>query len=67
MNSLSELLEKNELFSNFKAVKEGNVWCTGQNFYQNSNEFGTIIREIRTILIDEEEKFSDLKHFYKLD
>lgn len=67
MNSLSELLEKNELFSNFKAVKEGNVWCTGQNFYQNSNKFGTIIREIRTILIDEEEKFSELKHFYKLN
>ena len=66
MNSLEELLDKNELFSNFKAVKEGNVWCTGQNFYQNSSEFGTIIKEIRTILIEDDEKFSDLKHFYKL-
>lgn len=67
MNSLKELLDKNELFSNFKAVKEGNVWCTGQNFYQNSSEFGTIIKEIRTILTEDDEKFSDLKHFYRLE
>lgn len=67
MKNLKDLLDKNELFSSFKAVKEGNVWCTGQNFYQSSNEFGTIIREIRTILTENDEKVSELKHFYKLD
>ena len=67
MNSIDELLEKNELFANFKAVQDGNVWCTGQNFYQKPNEFGNVIRELRLILMEEEIKYPNLQHFYKLN
>lgn len=66
VKNIKELLDKNELFSNFKAVKEGNVWCTGQDFYQSSNEFGKILGEFNTIITDNNEKISQLKHFYKL-
>jgi len=66
LNSIKELVDKNELFANFKAVKEGNVWCTGQDFYQNTNEAGSIIKELRTIILNDAESFSNLKYFYKL-
>ena len=34
INSVDELLQKSELFADFKAVKEGNVWCAGKYLYQ---------------------------------
>lgn len=67
IKNIKELVGKNELFANFKAVKEGNVWCTGQDFYQSSNEFGIILGEFNTIITENVEKIPQLKHFYKLD
>ena len=34
MNTLEDLLAKNELFANFRAVQEGHVYCTTENLYQ---------------------------------
>ncbi len=66
VKNIKELVAKNELFANFKAVKEGNVWCTGADFYQSSNEFGTILGEFNTIITNNDKKIPQLKHFYKL-
>ena len=30
INSIADLTAKSELFADFKAVKNGNVWCTGK-------------------------------------
>mgnify|MGYP000461881795 FL=1 len=30
--SIDDLLAKNSLFADFKAVKDGNVWCIGKTF-----------------------------------
>lgn len=36
IRNLEELLSKNELLAGFKAVKNGNVWCTRRNIFQET-------------------------------
>lgn len=48
--SLEELISKDSLLANFKAVKEGQVFCTTQNIYQSSMELGILIRDFSQIL-----------------
>ena len=47
---IDELLAKDALFADFKAVKEGNVWCTGKSFYQATDIVGEMIRDIHLVL-----------------
>ena len=64
MSSVEELLGKSSLLENFKAVQEGNVFCTTRNIYQSSMELGTIISDIHKILTREED---GLTYIYKLE
>ena len=52
LSSVDELLSKNEMFSEFKAVKEGNVYTTGKSFYQSTDIAAQMIRDIHIILTD---------------
>lgn len=59
--SREELLALSPLFGDFKAVKEGNVWCISSDFYQNSMELGTAMEDIHRMLLTEETE--DEKNF----
>ena len=50
IGSLDELLQKSELLADFKAVREGNVWVTEQNMYQQMLEAGHIIADFNRVL-----------------
>lgn len=50
LNSVQELLEKSELFADFKAVKNGNVWCTGKYLYQATDVLGGMIGDLNQML-----------------
>lgn len=50
ISSISELEAKNELFADFKAVKDGNVWYTGKNLYQAADKTGELIQDIHLML-----------------
>ena len=52
ITSVDELLAKNELFADFKAVKEGNVWCVGKYMYQATDIVGQLIRDFHLMLTD---------------
>ena len=52
IQSLQELTAKNELFADFKAVKNGNVWCTGKSLYQATDIVGNLITDIHLMLTD---------------
>ncbi|WP_077390730.1 ABC transporter substrate-binding protein [Mobilibacterium timonense] len=52
--SLDQLEAMSPLLRNFKAVKKGNVWCTGQNMYQDTTSVGQIILDINTILTSDD-------------
>ena len=64
VRSLNELLGKSQMFANFKAVQEGNVWCTDKSLYQATDAIGTIIMDIHTMLTDPEAE--QLDFIYRL-
>ncbi len=62
--NVDALLAKSNLFADFKAVKEGNVWCTGKYLYQATDIVGSLITDIHHMLTGEEE---GMNFIYKLD
>ena len=64
LTSVEELLGKSSLLKNFKAVQDGNVFCTTKNLYQSSMELGTIISDIHKMMTGDEE---GLTYIYKLE
>ena len=52
VQSTPELVTKNALLSEFKAVNSGNVWCTDKNMYQQMVQTGTIVSNLHTIFTD---------------
>jgi iron complex transport system substrate-binding protein len=46
VSSIDELVAKNSLLANFKAVREGNVWTTDQDMYQQMMNTGAIISDL---------------------
>lgn len=64
LTSVDELLSNSPLLEKFKAVQEGNVFCTTKNLYQSSMELGTIISDIHGMLSNEE---NELTYIYKLE
>ena len=55
LETVDELLAKNELFADFKAVREGNVWCTGKYLYQATDIVGNLITDIHLMITDGDE------------
>ena len=56
IQSVDELVAKNELFEDFKAVQEGNVWCVGKYMYQATDIVGQLIKDFHLMLTDGDEK-----------
>ena len=50
--SLNDLTALNPLLSDFKAVQNGNVWCTDQDFYQDMTGLGQMITDMHEMLTD---------------
>lgn len=55
VESIEALLDKCELLGDFKAVKEGNVFCTTNDMYQQSLSTGYLIEDIHFMLLGEGE------------
>ena len=63
VSGVEELLDKCELLADFKAVKEGNVWCTTNDMYQQSLSIGYLIEDIHAVLQGEEK---DMHYLFPL-
>ena len=50
LSSIRELLGKNALFADFKAVKEGHVYTTNKDFYQLSDRMADFAEDVRRML-----------------
>lgn len=50
ISSIDDLIEKNSLLADFKAVKNGNVWCTNKNMFQQTTGVADMISDINKIL-----------------
>ena len=66
LDSIDELLAKSSLLADFKAVKDGNVWCTGQNLFQETMGLATMIEDIHTMLTSDAPKLDSLTYMKKL-
>ena len=66
LHTLEELLSKSALLADFKAVQEGNVWCTGQNLFQSTMGLGDMILDIHTILTRETVAEEELTYLHRL-
>ncbi len=47
--TVQDLLDLSPVLADFKAVKEGNVWCTTESMFQQTDRMGTIIQEMNRI------------------
>ena len=65
INSVDELLQKSELFADFKAVQEGNVWCAGKYLYQATDIVGNMITDLHLMLTGGDE--SQMTFMTKID
>ena len=65
VTSMDALLAKSDLFTDFKAIKEGNVWTTGKSLYQATDIVGNLIADIHLMLTDVDE--SQMTFLYQVD
>ncbi len=49
ISTVDELIAKNSLLADFKAVKNNNVWCTRENVYQETTKLGTMIFDFYSV------------------
>ena len=66
LHSLDELLAKSSLLADFKAVKDGNVWCTQKSLFQETTGIATMISDMHTMLTSEDQDLSQLTYMYRL-
>lgn len=63
--TVEELLDKCAVLEEFKAVQEGNVWCTTNDMYQQSMSIGYLMKDIHAMLHDEDEE--DMQYLFHLE
>ncbi len=66
LNTLGQLLEKSELLGDFKAVKDGNIWCSEHDLFQKSSAAAVMIRELNRILSGDAAEEEQLEFFHRL-
>ena len=65
VSTREELLDKCEVLADFKAVQEGNVWCTTNDMYQQSLSIGYLIKDMHAMLSGEEE--DNMHYLFRLE
>jgi len=54
ISSIDELIEKNALFADFKAVKDKKVFCTSKDFFQQTTSMAEFISDLNSIFTGED-------------
>ena len=63
VDTVDQLLQKSSLLAELKAVKNGNVWCTGKYMYQATDITGDLIMDLHRVLTDDP---GEMRFLYKL-
>ncbi len=66
LETLEDLLTLSPLLADFAAVQSGNVWCTGQNLFQESMGLGGLILDIHTVLTADSPEDLELTYLHRL-
>ena len=63
--TMTDLIARADILADFKAVKEGRVWCTTADFFQISNTLGNMINDIH-LMLEADENTDTLTYLFKL-
>ncbi len=66
LNTIEELVAKSASLADFKAVQNGNVWCTGKSMFQESLGVGEMILDLHTIFSEETAEDGELHYLHRL-
>lgn len=66
IDSIEQLVDKCGILSDFKAVQNGNVWCTEQNMYQQTTGAADMIMDLNMIFSGEADESSQLAYLRKI-
>lgn len=66
LSTIEQLISKSGPLADFKAVQNGNVWCTGKSMFQESQAVGDMILDIHNVLTQEKEADGRLVYLYRL-
>ncbi len=65
VESLEQLLQKCPVLEDFKAVQEGKVFCTTNDYYQQSMSIGDFIKDLHIMLLGGEEE--QMNYLFRLE
>nr|MCR5649039.1 ABC transporter substrate-binding protein [Oscillospiraceae bacterium] len=66
LTSIDDLLSLSPVLADFRAVREGNAWCTTESMFQQTDKMGSIIREMNRIFSGTTDG-SDLEYMFRLE
>lgn len=64
-STLDDFIGYNSTFSDLKAVKEGNVWCTTPDFFQITDTIGSMVNDIN-LMLNADDNTTQLTYLKKL-
>lgn len=64
IRTMDELLALSPLLADFKAVREGNVWCTEQSMFQRTSSAADMIADVHAVIGG---GTGDLKYLYRIE
>ncbi len=65
VQTIDELIEKCSVLRDFKAVQNGDVWCTQRDIYQQSMSIGFLIEDIYNMIHGADD--TEMNYLYRLD
>lgn len=66
LQTIDQLLDKSALLADFKAVKEGNVWCTEKNMFQQTTGAADMIADLHAIITGDADDSDQLTFLHRL-
>ena len=66
LTTIEELVAKSEPLADFKAVRAGDVWCTGKSMFQEALGVGDMILDINAVLTREDPADGDMNYLHRL-
>lgn len=66
ISTIDELLDKSPVLEDFKAVQEGNAWCTSRSMFQETDKMGSMISDFSKIFSEENPDEDSLEYVFKL-
>lgn len=66
IHTIAELVAKNALLAEMKAVQNGNVWCTAQNMYQETTGLGQMTQSFHLIFSGEADGLDAVPYLHRL-